>query len=228
MAYLTTAALGANLVAGIYGASQDAAGYQNIGQITAAGQRYQAAVNANQILVQAENTARSAESQAQADTFNAKLSDQLATSAEVKAGAEAHDFRRSMFARLATSRAGAAASGLALEGSPLAVDENAFAQIEFGTSRIVYGGMLEASRFRNQRVQLEAEAARQTESARLARETGKKSADYALGAGEFAAAGSLAAADAKSASARSTGWSSSLSTVAKLGTTLSTRPVLWT
>lgn len=227
MSYLTASALGANMVTGIFAAQQESAGYEALGSLSAGASRYQAAVNANEVLVNAENTARGYEGQAEADTFNAKLADQLAMSAEDVAGAEAHDFRRTQGAKLATSRATRAASGLALEGSPLMVDENIFAQIEYGVSRIAYGGQLESGRLRNQSKLLLSEADRLTESARLARESGRKSADYALGAGEYAAAGALASGSAKSRSAISTGWSSSLSTLAKIGSTLSTRPVAY-
>lgn len=227
MSFLTTAALGANLVSGIYGSQMESAGYSAVGEIGAASARYQGAVNANEILTNAENSARSSEAQAEADRFNAKLTDQLALSATVVAGAEAHDFRRTQGAKLASARAGGAASGLALEGSRMLVDENTFAQVEFGVSRIVYGGQLESARYRNQGKLLTSEAERLDESARIARESGRKSAEYAVGAGELGAMGALAGAAAKSAAARSTGWSNSLSTLAKFGTTLSTRNVNW-
>lgn len=227
MAFMTQAALGANLVAGIYGANLDASGYRQAGEIAAAGQRYQGAVNANQILVNAENQARAADAQAQSDEFEANLADQFSERATAEAAEKAHDYRRVLQGKLAGARAERAASGLALEGSPMLVDENTFAQIEFGVSRIVSTGMTESLRFRDQAGLLRDQAERGRATARFAREAGRQGAEYAVRGGDIAAAGSLSTGYAKASSAMSSGWSSALATGAKLGSTMSTRQVNW-
>lgn len=174
MAYLSMAAQGVGLISSLMGmqSGKDAA-------------RFKGAADANMALINAENTARAAEARAAADTFNATVAEQLAVSESERAGAEAGDFRRAQNARVASSHARQAASGLALEGSPLLVNETMFQEIEFGAQRIAYGGQLASSRARNQASLLNFSSKIETDNARRAREAGKITADYALQAGEL-------------------------------------------
>lgn len=147
--------------------------------------------------VKAENFARSAEARAEGDTFNAAASRQLATSELQRAGAGAEDFRRLQGSRLASRRAVTAASGLAMEGSPLMVDESIFQNIDFGAGRLGFEGDINASRLRNQASLLDFSATRERESAGFARTAGEAAASSiksaslinALGAGLKGGAG---------------------------------------
>ena len=176
MSFATAAAQGVSVATGLMA-----------GQTGAHAARYQGAVDANTALINSENAARSSEARAAADRFNAAVSEQLAESETERAGAEATDFRRAQSARQASSRARLAASGLALEGSPLMVDENIFSEIEFGAARLVHAGQVTATRLRNQATLLRRSADFDTETAINTREAGRKTAQWAVEGGEIRA-----------------------------------------
>lgn len=205
MSFLVNMALGANLINGLYGAHYQSEAALEMGQ-----------ARANEILISSENQARIAEGQAQTDQFNAKLAEQLAGSETDQAASQAHDYRRTYAAKLANSRATFAASGLALEGSPLMVDENAMATIEYGASRIAANGMLRASRLRNQAKLLRGQSARDLASAR-----------YARSAGDIARQSALAAGQIGSDSATFAGWGQFFNTSARIGSSLAGKQVTW-
>ena len=122
--------------------------------------------------VQAENSARQSEAHAEADTLNAEIARQQAQSERERAAAEALDYRRSQGAKLASRRATFAAGGLALEGSPLLVDDSIFQEIEFGAQRIAHAGSLAETRLKNQASLLDTSAERNRQSADFARKAG--------------------------------------------------------
>jgi hypothetical protein len=205
MAFLAQAAQGASLVASLLGT-----------QMSVDAARYQGAAEANKALIEAENAARSAEARAEADEFNAKVSEQQAISEEQRAGAEAHDFRRAQSARQAAQRARSAASGVALEGSPLLVDQAIFQEIEFSVQRIVHGGQVVSGRLRNQATLQRYSADVERMNADTARKTGRISADYAIQAGDIKARG-----------ARIAGLGDTARILTGIGTTLTGKSSSW-
>jgi hypothetical protein len=144
---------------------------------------------ATSALIQTEASARASEARADADRFNAKVADQMAVSAEQQATATAADYRRIQGSKLASRRAVAAASGVALEGSPLMIDNSIFQQIEFGASRISYAGSVQATRARNQGTLLRVSAENTDRSADFARQAGQISADNIMDASYIKAIG---------------------------------------
>lgn len=188
---MTFAAQGASLANGIYSMIYGADAARAIGRS-----------EANVIGAQSEIAAQTSD-------FNAKVATQMATSAETDAAAKSHDFKRTMYARLAGARAVGAAQGLTLEGSPLAVDENTQAQIEYGVSRIAYGGELESSRLRNQSRLLSTQA------------------DYTRRYGRLASDVALETGDIKAGAAYLTGEGNLFRGATNLGTTLAGRQVNW-
>jgi len=127
--------------------------------------------------VEAENRARQADAQSEADIFNAKVARQLAESETRQGAANAKDYRRTQSARAASRRAIVSASGVSMEGSPLLVDEAIFQEIEFGAQRIAFDSMTKSSRARNAASLLERSAWHNKETARIARETGRASVE---------------------------------------------------
>ena len=160
--------------------------------------RYDGAVKANEALVAAENTARVYDARAEADTYNAEISRQKALSAKGKAGAEANDFRRAETARVSTARARQAASGIALEGSPLMVNEALLQEVEFGAQRLVNTGDIEAARLRSEAKLQDRYAYRETQTAANARAAGAKTATYAVDSAEIKAQSALTSGKTKS------------------------------
>lgn len=184
--------MGANIATGIYNTifSSDAA--SKIG-------RTQAAVIGAQTEVQAQTS-----------EFNTKVADQQAKMASDKAAIDARDFRSTLGYKVASARALSANSGFdILEGSPMMVDQDTMARIEFGASRIGYGGMLESSRLRNQ--------------AALAR----TSADWTRKYGALAQDAAVQAGDAKASAYRMSGYGDIFKNVSLLGTSLAGRDTVW-
>lgn len=159
MAYLTLALQGASTALGVVGAL------------------HKGETEAYRAQTEAEMRARNADAQAEADEFNSKVARQLADYEHFKAKGDVADFRRSQNKQAAQSRAVFAASGLALEGSPLMVDEMIFQEIDFGASRIAAAAGVVSTRYRNQAQLLDLSARRNRETAVFAREAGKTSAE---------------------------------------------------
>lgn len=77
----------------------------------------------------------------------AKTQRQQATFARKQAGIDAGEFKRRQRRLLASARVGRGASGVRLlEGSPLLVDDDTIAEIEFGTETIRNQGEVEGTR----------------------------------------------------------------------------------
>lgn len=158
MSYMTLALQGASTALGVIGALR------------------QGESDAYATSVAAQSKAMGLEAQAEADSFNAKVSRQMAEAELQRAAGEAGDYRRTQGARAASRRALTGASGLALEGSPLLADESIFQEIDFGASRIGYAGDVAAARLRTQGDLLDLSATRNLESANFARTAGEASA----------------------------------------------------
>jgi len=220
MAFLTAAAQGASVANSIAATNYAASSARAIGQTQAGAERYSAAVNANQVLISSENSARAAETNAANEQFNATVADQLAQNAVQEAGANATDYRKQLFARLASARNVQGASGLVLEGSPLMVDQNTFSKIEFGAQRLVYAGTVKANTLRNESSLLRQQSALDTQTAKLARVAGKQSVTNILGAGDLAATAAQQSGEAKAGAAIYSGTANTLNSFANLGSTL--------
>lgn len=227
MAYLALGAQGAALATSLAAGQVAYEGAHVTGQQTAYAARFQGAVEANKALINSENAARASEARAEADEFNATVAQQLAGSEIERAGAEAGDFRKAQNARRASARAVQAASGIALEGSPMMVDEAVFSEIELGAQRIVHGGNVAATRLENQARLLRRSGAFERETAKNLRDAGRKTADWAVEAGEIGAGGALTAADIKGRAALLNAAGDSFRNVASIGTTLTGRGPLW-
>lgn len=119
---------------------------------------------------------RAAEARAETDAFNAKVARQLADSTEQQGKANAADYRRTQGAKAASAVAIRAASGLALEGSPLMVGREIFEEIDFGSSRIGFAARQSATRLRNQGTLLDVSA----ENNRRTAEFAKKARDISV------------------------------------------------
>lgn len=122
--------------------------------------------------IKAVSEERTSLARADADSFNAKVAGQLAVSEEQKTAADVADYRRVQSAKAAGARAVRAKSGLALEGSPLLVDENIFKEIDFGVQRIVNAGATNVTRLRNQETLLGVSAENNRRTASFARAAG--------------------------------------------------------
>lgn len=226
MSFLTTAAQGASIANSIAATNYAASAASAVGQTQAGAERYNAAVSANQYLVASENAARSAETNAANESFNASVADNLAKAATEEAGAGANDYRRTLLAKLASSRAAGAASGLVLEGSPLMVDRNIFSQIEFGAQRKVYAGTVASNAYRNQGLLLRQQAERDLQTADLARAAGRQSATNALGAGDLAAGAAEQAGSVRAGSAVFAGTANTINGFSNLGGTFYRNSIL--
>jgi hypothetical protein len=229
MAIETLAAMtiGAQAVSGItslIGAKTQADGAIATGAMKAHAARYEGAVAANRALVEAENQARMAEARAEADLFNSKVSDQMAGSETERAGAEANDFRKAQSARIASSRAQRAASGLALEGSPLMVDEAVFTEVEYGAQRLVHAGQVTATRLNNQGRLLRRSSGFDRETARTVRLAARDTARYSQEAGELVARGAKVGADFGAAGARIAGIGDAARSFSSMGSSLMGKP----
>lgn len=141
------------------------------------GSLYKGQSDAYNARVESEAKARSAEAQAEADTFNAKVYRQIAESETDRHAAEAIDYRRNQSANVAKLRAKQAGSGLAMSGSPLMIDETIFQEIEFSTNRIAYAGQVTRTRMENQAALFDLSAIRNKDTATFARAAGKASSD---------------------------------------------------
>lgn len=130
-------------------------------------------------LIKGESEGRIADARADADSFNAKVARQLAISEESNAAATAADYRRTQTSKAASARAVRADSGLALEGSPLLVDQSIFKEIDFGSSRIAYAGQLSSNRLRNQASVYDVYSENNRRTGVFARQAGKIGADNA-------------------------------------------------
>jgi hypothetical protein len=192
LAFLSLAAQGANLAAGLYGSIYGSEASKALG-------RTQANV------IQAKS-----EIEAQTSEFNAKVADALAQSAEQQGEADANDFRRAVAAKLAGARAIRGASNIDVaSGSPLAVDQDTLAQMEYGVSRIAYNSDLTAQRYRQQGDLLRTQA------------------DYTRRYGSLAADAAIEAGDIKSEAYRIQGVGDLFKGIANLGTTIAGRDGGW-
>lgn len=140
-------------------------------------------------IIRGEGQARQFDAQADADLFNSKVALQLAESERERATAQAIDFRRSEGSKAASRRARVAAGNLAMEGSPLMVDESIWQEIEFGTQRISYAGQLASTRLTNEAKLLQESARNNRESARFSRQAGEISASNIRRASKINAVG---------------------------------------
>jgi len=91
-----------------------------------------------------------AKGQAQAADYNAKQQDIAAAADRDAAAANAEDARRRGSAARATALADRGASGVALAGTPLMVDEDVFASMELDAARIGQRGEVSATQRENQ------------------------------------------------------------------------------
>lgn len=123
-------------------------------------------------LAEGRAEAFNAEERARVDRFNALVAEQEAKSEMDATRADASDFRKAQSARVAASRARQAASGFALEGSPLLVDEATLSEIEFGVSRIVHAGQVKSTRLKTQASLLRRSAETEDINAKLAKRAG--------------------------------------------------------
>jgi hypothetical protein len=95
----------------------------------------------------AKNTA---ESNANAATYNAQQGEIAAQAERDAAAADAEDRRRAGSAQRATAIAQRGASGVALAGTPLMVDEDIVGAIELDAARTVHRGEVSATQRENQ------------------------------------------------------------------------------
>lgn len=137
-------------------------------------------------LTEGRTEAFNAEERARVDRFNALVAEQEAKSEMDATRADASDFRKAQSARMAASRAREAASGFALEGSPLLVDEATLSEIEFGVSRIMHAGQVKSTRLKTQASLLRRSAETEKINAKLAKRAGIIGA---IGAGARGAVG---------------------------------------
>jgi hypothetical protein len=86
----------------------------------------------------------------QSAEFNAKQEEQAAIADRDAADAEAQDRRRRGSAARATALAERGASGIALAGTPLLVDEDIIGEIELDAARVKHRGEVSAIRRQNQ------------------------------------------------------------------------------
>src|SRR3990167_6639620 len=100
--------------------------------------------------LEGEVNAYNYEEKAKVDRFNALVAEQEAKSEMDATRADVSDFRKAQSARVAASRARQAASGFALEGSPLLVEKATLSEIEFGVSRLIHAGQVKATRLKTQ------------------------------------------------------------------------------
>lgn len=176
MAFLTLAMQGAGTGLGIWGSL------------------FQGQVGETNALIEYGNRARGFDAQADADKFNATMTRQVAESERQRTDAEATDYRRVGKSKLASLRAKHAASGIALEGSPMIVDDSIFSEIEFGAQRIVHAGAVTGTRLMNQARLLDTSSSNNRASAIFSRQSGEYSADAHrtasyLNAGRYALSG---------------------------------------
>jgi hypothetical protein len=87
---------------------------------------------------------------AAASTFNAQQADKAAKAERDAAAAEAEDKRRNLMNQRASSIAARGASGVALAGTPLMVDENVLGAIELDVARVGQRGEARAVQYENQ------------------------------------------------------------------------------
>src|SRR3990167_8504990 len=133
--------------------------------------------------LEGEVNAYNYEEKAKIDRFNALVAEQEAKSEMDSTRADVSDFRRIQSARVASSRARQAASGFALEGSPLLVDEAALTEIEFGVSRLIHAGQVKATRLKTQSQLLKRSADVSDVNAKSARRAGTLAAFGAAASG---------------------------------------------
>lgn len=152
-------------------------------EVTAA--QHEAEVAAYNARTGAENAAKAAEARAEADVFNAGVADRTAESVIRAGAADANDYRARQNARLASTRAVRAASGVQLTGSALLVDETLVNEIELGAERIGINTSQDEQTFRSESKLLRISAAREIETAKNVRETGAISEANALRSGEL-------------------------------------------
>jgi hypothetical protein len=190
--FLSLGAQGANIAAGLYGSIYGAQASKAL-----------AKTQANVIHAKSEIEAQTSE-------FNAKVADALAVSTEQQGAADVHDFRRAVTAKLAGARAVRAASNLDVTtGSPLAVDDDTVAQMEYGVSRIAYNSSLVAQRYRTQGVLYRTQA------------------DYTRRYGDIAADAAIQAGDIKADAFKIQGVGDLFKGIANLSGTIAGRDAGW-
>lgn len=110
-------------------------------------------------VMSAVGASNQAKAQAQAANYNAQQQEIAAAGERDAAAADAEDARRKGSAARATALAQRGASGVALSGTPLLVDEDVVSSIELDASRIAHRGEVSATQRENQ-AQLDRASAR--------------------------------------------------------------------
>lgn len=87
---------------------------------------------------------------AAAANYNAKVNEMAAVAEKDAAAAEAEDRRRKLMGQRSTSIAARGASGVALAGTPLMVDEDMLGEIELDVARVGQRGAAKAVQYQNQ------------------------------------------------------------------------------
>ena len=87
---------------------------------------------------------------AAAANYNAKVNEMAAVAEKDAAAAEAEDRRRKLMGQRSTSIAARGASGVALAGTPLMVDEDMLGEIELDVARVGQRGAAKAAQYQNQ------------------------------------------------------------------------------
>lgn len=154
-------------------------------------------------LLEGEIDANNFEAQAWAAEFNSKVAGQMARHAKESGKIDASDFRRQQGARVANNRAAQAASGFALAGSPMLVDQSIMAEVELGASRLEHAGDVEFFRGLTEQSLLKRESLVFKASADLARKAGAINASYAREAGEISRRAALLGLDSAELHAQS-------------------------
>lgn len=93
---------------------------------------------------------QAAKAAASADEYNARAAEMTARAEREAADEEARDTRRKLMGRRASSIADRGASGVALAGTPLMVDENVMQEIELDVARTAHRGATKATSLENQ------------------------------------------------------------------------------
>jgi hypothetical protein len=109
-----------------------------------------AALSAISTAAKVGGTLMSSKAEENAAKYNARLSEQNAVIAEQQAAAEVARYKRETYRRVGDIRAGYAASGVTMEGSPLDVLADSYAMATLDEENIKYQGRLEAMNYRNQ------------------------------------------------------------------------------
>jgi hypothetical protein len=101
-------------------------------------------------VMSAVGASNQAKAQAQAANYNAQQQEIAAAGERDAAAADAEDRRRAGSAQRATAIANRGASGVALAGTPLMVDEDIVGAIELDAARTVHRGEVSATQRENQ------------------------------------------------------------------------------